>query len=229
MQNTLAIREMQLKNDARQTIIRLKWQRYWSLKFELGQLGCQPGGDAYHKVRDEIRTMEEQLRLLKTQTNQFKPTVYVWMTINIKPSFFDSTDWREILLQKLEKTSNSKMYKSYMYVIEQRKTVWEPHPGFCGQHIHLLLKRNDTKYVYSQIVRNAKRTWEDFCDVKNPQIFNIRPCPESFIQDKIDYMLGKKTDSDKPEKCKVDKEFRKYWKIKDYYESEDKFFSNYKL
>lgn len=227
-----ALKEANLQFQAKREIVLLKWKKFHNLRFELGTLGKDPWGRDYSELRDKIKLLEGELRTLRAL--QSKKTPFVWMTINISPEAVDSNPnfhhgdpWNKTLLRKLEKHAKSKMYKSYMYVIEQRKTTFDPSLNFVGQHVHLLLKRNTNKYCFSQVKRNSKNTWDEWCDSDNPQIFNIHECPERFIKDKVDYMLGLKTGKNKPEKVAVDKVWREHLKIKEFYESDDKFFSEY--
>lgn len=222
-----ALKEAKLQFQGKREIILLKWKKYYNLRFELGTLGKDPYGRDYAELRDKIKVAEAELRAVRGATN--KKTSFIWLTINIAPKAVDTLPkwWCETLLKKLKKHCQSKMYKSYMYVIEQRETTFDPSKNFVGQHVHLLLKRNTNKYCFSQVKRNAKATWDLWCDVNNESIFNIRECPERFVKDKVAYMLGLKTGENKPEKVAVDKVWRQALKIKEFYESEDKFFSEY--
>lgn len=221
------LKEARLEFQGRREVILLKWKKYYHLRFELGTLGKDPWGRDYMELRDKIRHAEEQLRLAKAATQ--KKTSFIWLTINISPKAVDTLPkyWCETLLKKLKKHVQSKMYKSYMYVIEQRETTFDPSKNFVGQHVHLLLRRNTNKYCFSQVKRNAKATWDLWCDTDKDYLFNIHECPERFIKDKVEYMLGQKTGENKPEKQEVDKVWRQANKIKEFYESEDKFFSEY--
>lgn len=222
-----ALKEANLQFQGKREVILLKWKKYYNLRFELGTLGKDPFGRDYAELRDKIKVAESELRAVRASTN--KKTPFIWLTINIAPKAVDTLPkwWCETLLKKLKKHCQSKMYKSYMYVIEQRETTFDPSQNFVGQHVHLLLRRNTNKYCFSQVKRNAKATWDLWCDVNNDSIFNIRECPERFIKDKVNYMLGLKTGNNKPEKVEVDKVWRQALKIKEFYESEDKFFSEY--
>lgn len=219
--------ELRLQFQARREILLLKWKKYYNLRFELGTLGKDPFGQDYSELRDRIQSLEADLREHRAFTN--KKTPFIWLTINISPKAVETLPkyWSETLLKKLKKHFNSKMYKSYMYVIEQRQTTFDPSKNFVGQHVHLLLKRNANKYCFSQVKRNASGTWEEWCDVSNPEIFKMVECPERFIKDKVAYMRGEKTGELKPEKVAVDKVWRESLKIKEFYESDDKFFSQY--
>lgn len=215
---------MQFK--AKDEIVLRKYTQLYNLKFELGLLGNDPYGVPYTYLRDEILRLRKQL----AQTKAGSKSKLIWLTINLAPvSVACADDWVKKLLATLKKYTNSKMFSSYIYTIEQRQSTFDPSQNFVGQHVHMLLVRHST-YCYSQVIRNSRNTWRYWCDVENAQVFNSHKCPLEFVQDKLDYCLGKKTDSGKPEKVLIDKIWRRHHKINDIYESEDKYFSsNYKI
>jgi len=220
---------MQFK--AKDEVILRKYTQLYNLKFELGLMGNDPWGIPYTKLRDEIARLRKEL----AKTKRGAKSQMIWMTISADPKNFleaDACNFPEVqnknLLASLKKYANSKMFSSYIYAVEQRESTYDPSRVYVGQHVHLLLKRHHS-YCHSQVVRNSRNTWKHWCNTENPQIFNIHKCPMEYVQDKIDYILGKKTAEGKSEKVLVDNQWRKANKIEKFYASEDKFFSQYKL
>lgn len=232
--------EIAIQQKARKEILLNKYKKLYNLRFELGLLGNDPYGKPYEDLRDKINDLKQLLE-------KKDASMYMWITISIDPQwvhdYFEEKEpldqimneiiptgkiesMNESLLAKALKFSNSKMFSDYLFVIEQRKSDFNEERRFCGQHFHFLLRRN-SQYPPSQIDRNTRRVWKDYCDTsKNPKQqrtpCHIMQCPDKYVNDKIGYMIGIKTGTKKngEEKEKiqsVDKTFRKHFKFNDLY------------
>ena len=230
---------MLLKDKAKKEVIYKKYVQFYNLQFKLNQLGQDPLGEEYSLLADRI----QKLQMLLASSKKKDKSEWVWMTVNIhseacyeycepssvvEPLDDDETiqipnalinSMNQCLVKKAEKFCERKMFRSYCFVIEQRESKFEPSKLYCGQHFHFLFRRN-LSYDFSQIKRNSKNTWRDLCNVES-DAFHIRRCPEEFVQDKIDYCLGKKTAEGKDTKVEVDREFREFNELKSMYYSPD--------
>lgn len=215
---------------AKDEVILRKYTQLYNLKFELGLMGNDPYGVPYTKLRDEIARLRQDL----AKSKQGSKSKLIWLTINIAPeNFTDDCNYPEVqmpnLMRQIAKYANSKMFQSYIYAVEQREKTFDPSKNYVGQHVHLLLLRHHT-YCHSQVARNSKNTWKYWCDTENEKVFNFHKCPQDYAQDKIDYILGKKTGDGKSDKVLIDSQWRKHHNVEKFYESEDKYFSsNYNI
>lgn len=230
----------QARKKAMLDVITNKYKRLYNLRFELGLLGTDPFGVPWNDLRDDIAELQKQMDKKDT-------SMYMWITISIDPmwihEFFEPQEpldqiindivpevrvqqLNESLLAKALKFSNSKMFSDYLFVFEQRKSFFDPQAGDCGQHFHFLVRRTK-KYPPSQVDRNTRRVWKDLCDTtKRPKQertpCHIVQCPAEYFNDKVEYMIGKKTGKKKNGEDKatiqaVDKTFRKHFKFNDLY------------
>lgn len=206
-----------MKFDAKYEILKRKYQQYWNLKFELGEMGDNPCGTPYTKLRDEIQQMTQLL--WDRDRDKKKTSPYIWLTVSLRS---DYPDIDSSFPKALAKFTSRKMFTEYIYAIEQRESEYDPTATFRGQHAHILLRRNQD-YCFSQIKRNSKNSWRDWCNVDDSRIFNIHSCPKKFLVDKVNYLMGNKTDPDKPEKVIVDNLWRSALGLKKYYESSNYF------
>ena len=224
------VKTMGLQWKAKDEVILRKYTQLYNLKFELGLMGDDPYGIPYIKLRDEISRLRKEL----AKTKQGSKSKMIWLTISMDPARFpENVPFPKVanqyLTAQLKKYTNSKMFSSYIYAIEQREKTFDPSKNYVGQHVHLLLLRHHT-YCHSQVVRNSKNTWKHWCDTENSAVFNLHKCPMEFVQDKIDYILGKKTAEGKDEKVLVDNQWRKKNNLEKFYQSEDNYFSsNYNI
>lgn len=220
---------IQLK--AKREVLLRKYTTLYNLKFELGLMGNDPFKKPYADLRDQINIYKKQLKDQQSSNDNFE---YLWVTVGINPKWCDAYledaeicddlghlyFMNDALLKKAHKFARSAMFEDYIFVMEQRRSQFDPCEPFVGQHFHFLLKRN-LSYCYSQIVRNTKNVWRKFAMVDNPEILNIHKCPEKFVKDKIEYCLGKKTGDGKAEKQEVDLQFRERFEIKKFYRNSE--------
>ena len=242
-------KELELQKAAKALVLQRKWTQYFNLQFELGLLGNDSFGTAYTKLRNDIKDLKNKLKSEYQLSERFE---YLWITVSMSPNvdlgLAGSETATNRFKRKIERFCNRKMFSSYIFVLEQRNElipfagltaaeVGKPLPTaklvpsgpkwFCGQHSHLLLKRNPA-YCYSQIVRNTKNTFRSWCDVENSKILHIRKCPSEFVPDKLEYILGTKTAEGKSGKQLMDVKWRSENGLEKFYESDDKFFSHFK-
>lgn len=156
-----------------------------------------------------LRQQREELR--ERQASKMG-TLWLWLTISPKKDI----DF-ELFKNKIEIFANRKMFDDYLYVYEQRgKTEETAGEGF---HAHLLLKRN-MKYKQNKIISNSKNTFKKITDVENHDIFNFHWCPEEYLNDKREYILGTKTGCEKDTKQLIDVIFREKKNLNIYYKKE---------
>ncbi|AXQ65528.1 MAG: putative replication initiation protein [Circular genetic element sp.] len=153
-----------------------------------------------------LRLQREDLR--QRQASKMG-TLWLWLTISPK----NDIDF-ETFRDKISTFAQRKMFDDHIYVFEQRgKTVETAGDGF---HAHLLLKRN-MKYKQNKIISNSKNTFKKITNVENHDIFNFHWCPEEYLNDKQEYILGTKTGNEKDIKQEIDKIFRQNKNLKEYY------------
>lgn len=232
----------QARKKAMLDVITNKYKKLYNLRFELGLLGNDPFGVPWNDLRKDIAELQKQMDKKDTSN-------YMWITISIAEAYFVPLDEppqepiddvvykllprEEIiectnhrLMKKALKFANSAMFSDYLFVMEQRESEFNAKRAYCGQHFHFLVRRTK-KYPPSQVDRNTRRVWKDLCDTtKTPKQqrtpCHIVQCPAEYFNDKVEYMVGKKTGKKKNGEDKatiqaVDKTFRKHFKFKDLY------------
>lgn len=149
-----------------------------------------------HRVR-LLADMIEAAKRLPTKSRKVH-----WITINFKPS----VSLQEILLV-LKRLEGRSFMKEYWYNIEQRGTE-----SVHGLHSHWLVK---TSHPTAQLKRDIFSTVRNL--VGNIEHVDVRSYPDSYMQDKLDYLNGSKWDEDKTGKVLLDKRFRLENNLKDIY------------
>lgn len=87
-----------------------------------------------------------------------------------------------------------------------------------GFHVHILLSKSniEPKRLFTRLVDKFKR----FCEPQNgsyTHVINVKQKKRDFIQDKIDYITGKKNDDDKPNKVNQDVIWRREQGLEEFY------------
>ncbi len=188
---------LEIFQKARDDFLYKKFQANMSIAFELRQIS-----PIYDKLLDERQTLrEEQAKRLGT--------LWLWLTVspNDKVEFLD-------FKKKIESFANRKMFKEYFYVFEQRSQ--EKETAGMGFHAHLLLKRN-ISYKQNKIVSNSKNSFKNMTKVNDFNIFHFHWCPDEYLDDKMEYMTGAKTGSEKDIKQLIDVIFREKYNLDNYY------------
>lgn len=127
----------------------------------------------------------------------------IWVTINPAP-----TTKLGDFLGKLEKASTKAWIKTYWYNIEQRGETLET--AGSGLHSHFLIISKNYKRI-SQVRDEFYNTFKSL--IGNKKHVCVKSYPLSMLQDKIDYLEGKKWDDDKQTKIAVDNYFREKNKL----------------
>lgn len=156
----------------------------------------------------EMVHLYNQVNMLKNEKAKESDTRYLgFFTFNFKP---------EITLEKLfifmGKLTKKNWLSDYSYCIEQRGETLEEIGK--GLHVHLLFKRNQKRP--SECVRECYNTFNKYTGMSY-NIFNTKSCkfyPLDYYEEKIEYMTGKKWDTDKLSKVEMDKKFREKNNIK---------------
>ncbi len=178
-----------------------KYLKILNMKYELKDLGKH-----MEKVKDKEDELKKQI---KEQTAREHNNSHLFITINPKPTP-DITANLEHFVKKVVKFINRNFCDEAYGVIEQRG-VNETELG-KGYHAHIALKRN-VNYRPSDIIKGAKNTFKDCCDVKKPELLNVRIHGEDFHKDKLEYIYGIKTGEGKDIKQKMDVLFRKKYNL----------------
>lgn len=191
----------QLYNNAANDFLKKKFQTNMTLAFELKQMS---------PICDLLFEERQALKLLQAKKYG---TLWLWLTISPKKTIIF-----EDFKKKIEKTANSKMFKDFYYVFEQRgKTNEEAGQGF---HAHMLLMRN-LDYKQSKVLYNLKQSYEKYSNVNDRNIFNFHWLHEEYFGDKVNYITGQNKDGeDKKEKQLIDVIFRQNYFLKEYYKKE---------
>lgn len=193
----LSENEILITQQAFNEFLKQKIKGNLNIQFELDLIS--PYCTQIRKQRDELR--EKQAARLGT--------LWLWLTISPKKEI----KLKEFL-EKVEKFAERKMFEDYLYVIEQRgQSEEELGKGF---HAHLLLKRS-MKYKQNKIISNSKNTFKKMTNVDNHDIFNYHWCPEEYLKDKKEYILGTKTGCEKDKKQFFDVLFREKNNLNIYY------------
>lgn len=184
-----------------------KYLKILNMKYELKDLG---------KRMANMKDKEEELKYkLKEQTAREHNNSHMFITINPKEQG-DITKNLENFVKKVNKFINRNFCDEAYGVIEQRGVnMTELGKGF---HAHIALKRN-LNYRPSDIVKGAKNTFKDCCDVKNPNLLNVRIHGEDFHKDKLEYIQGVKTGEGKDKKQDMDVIFRKKYNLEIVYKN----------
>lgn len=133
-------------------------------------------------------------------------TQLTWVTINPK----ESTPLQTIL--KLCSTITNKTWiKKAWYTLEQRgKTSTDMGKGI---HIHMLLSEHEKprSHIHREILNTVKNYVGNSLHVK------VQDYPHTFLQDKLDYIQGKKWDPEKDSTLGVDKVWRQTNSLENFY------------
>ena len=176
-----------------------------------------PTEEALFPLRALASVKQDNCKLLlkKALIAESKPDTkknYLYLTINPKPDY-PLLDF----MKKIRKTLESKLFIDSLAVIEQRGTD-EKTMG-TGYHAHILFKRvtplNEGR-TPTNIKRNLQDSYKKVCLVKNPDIMNFQFISHEYAEDKLEYMLGKKTGKGKDLKQKYDIPFRAQNNIPEY-------------
>lgn len=148
----------------------------------------------YQSEAEFVAKMREQF------ADNFKTVAYL-ITINWDSNAHSVSD----LQKPLQKVLSKKWLKNILIAHEQRGEIL-PDLG-KGYHVHILAEGVDKPP--SQVHREIYNTVKNY--VGNKRHVDIQPVKKEWLQDKKDYLTGKKFDSDKEQKCQLDIIFRKQY------------------
>ena len=133
-----------------------------------------------------------------------------FITISPKPE----ADFNEFK-SAIEDVSTFCWVEKCYWTFEQRGATLEKMG--TGFHAHIILEKyNIAPSKLKSIMKNKFSKFivvDKFIDNK----INILEKKKPFLQDKLDYIMGKKIDSDKPEKCEIDKKWREKLQMELFY------------
>lgn len=155
---------------------------------------------------DEMEELIKQSKELK-KNDDLKYAAFI--TINPKLNLIDDF---EQLSKFVHKCLSKHWVNEYAYCYEQRSQDEE---NIHGLHVHILLTRHTKP---SHLEREVRSTFNSI--IGHPKHIDIKYKKKEWINDKLDYMSGKKTDEGKPEKVVVDKLMRQTLGIEDIYYSQ---------
>lgn len=141
----------------------------------------------------------EKLELWKKQLTEDEKKKHYMITINWNSNSHSVEELQPVLSKVLAK----KWIKKYSLTHEQRGEIL-PHMG-QGYHVHLLVQ--DCDKIPSQVHREIYNTVKDY--VGNRKHVDVQLVKNSWLQDKLDYIAGKKFDHDKDQKLEIDVIFRR--------------------
>ncbi len=137
--------------------------------------GFMDSGKLPYTPKDEglLKMLNDQAKAVTT-----KPP-FMLVTVNPRPG----TKYED-LKKPMEKFLRSKSISQYFYVYETTDT------GHI--HSHVLLKYDIKPYDFK---RSAKNTFKGICDTSNPHCLNFKFIDDETLPQKVDYLLGQKTDT----------------------------------
>jgi len=138
-------------------------------------------------------------------------TEYFRLISSIKPDlscYFVTINWKsgvrpDQTVRVIQNILSKKWVpREYYFVYEQRGT--DTDSVGTGYHNHFLFIDLDKPkcHIQREIFSTVKNL------VGNKMHVDVRQIPKDWVQDKLDYMLGKKWDPEKDPKCHIDKIFR---------------------
>lgn len=148
------------------------------------------------KSDDKTITLIQKLGKRNAKMRKEKVTTnYYWLTVTCNPNWPDAT--LGLLQTKANKFANRSLIDGALYVFEWTKT------GI--PHIHMLIYQ--TKNSTSKMRSGAESTFKDCATSVS---IKMKPIPENWVEDKIDYIFGfKYNDPDGQKKVMVDDDYIK--------------------
>jgi len=138
-------------------------------------------------------------------TRNIAITGYWWFTFTIDKSRFTDGDYLERLKKKVNKFITKKVVKRAIWCYELTK---EEMP-----HVHMLIEvDNENPVAKHTFDKGVVNTFKDVGHVKT------KKCPEEWVKDKVQYLLGNKWDEEKEDMITKDREWRQSVDLQPYYE-----------
>jgi len=134
----------------------------------------------------------------------------LWVTVNPQ-DFGEGTP--VALAPAVEDLCRKKFVQAARWTYEQRGETEETRG--TGVHVHLLLYLKENRGRLDSVKRSIKSVFQHLCG--NPKHIDIRTVPDGRINDKIDYLAGKKWDEEKDGKIEQDKLWRESINLQETY------------
>jgi len=160
--------------------------------------GAQPNDFLEEKVFSLVRSKVKNSRDVAAQG-------YWWLTYTVNPALFSSSDdYLPLLQKKVSKALTKKCVLKALWTYELTK---EQVP-----HCHMLLQLDPANPIsVCKLKSGFQNTFKDVGFV------HVKPCPDNYVADKIQYLKGNKWDDDKDEMVEADRQWRKKVQIEDLY------------
>ena len=136
---------------------------------------------------------------------------FYFITINPEPN----TDFQEFKSTVLGVWNWCWIEK--LYVVFEQRGATDEERGYLP-HAHLLIERCNNEW--GKINSQFRDKFKKFCGAPYENTINVQSKKHEWLGDKLEYILGKKTDSNKPEKQHQDKIWREETGIKEFYKFE---------
>lgn len=170
-----------------------KLQNILLLEYEACELG-----DKFKQIREHEQDLRE---LLRVRTAKKHGNLYCFITINPDTKKVNLETFRN----KVDKLVNRNIFKAAKFVFEQRgQNATERGKGF---HCHIIARRN-LDYKPNKVTSNIKNSCKGLCNVEKEALLNIKWLHMDYVDDKIEYIEGTKTDEGKDVKQEQDTIFR---------------------
>ena len=159
---------------------------------------------------NELTNSQPFLQKLHNEIKNRKEKLKPFYFITISPK--EDIDYEDFF-DAIESTCNWIFMEEGMYAYEQRGI-----DEIKGIHCHIILMKYNVKP--KTLIKRLTDKFKKFCEPKNgsyENVINVKQKKAEFLQDKIDYITGKKNDEDKPEKIWRDKIMREKYNLKEYY------------
>lgn len=161
---------------------------------QLQKLNYQLENNLLLKEQPHLQNAYNEVKKIKEDTKPF-----YFITINPKPD----TDFKEFVA-KVNTIRNLSWISKMYWVFEQRG---DSHASKGkGFHSHILLEKFDNEM--GKIKSQMRRMFKDMCSQPYENTINVYQKKREWLEDKLEYIKGNKTDSEKPEKVIIDKLWR---------------------
>lgn len=195
--------------DTYMKVIKMKAAKQGMAKVLAAEMGIWPGS-SWHDVLDDFDELEESKGWGKTSA---KDTIGLFITLSPEPG----TATADEMLASLDKMFGKpkKGINASMWCVEQSGTVEKGNVGY-HPHVHalILLNKNDQSgeraKAKAMVVRNLKKY-----KTKSDAYLDVKAVSEGKLDDKIAYIMGKKTDKSKQPQVDADV----IWRSENGYES----------
>jgi hypothetical protein len=196
MDSQLEIGELSAMKEAYEKIFRQEAEKKCRMLLRMGK--CEHY--SLQKLYNSNKKMKEELQ------------DFYFITINPRPN----TDVEEFKSHVLGIWNWCWIQKMYV-VLEQRGDT--PETRGNGLHAHVLIEKCNNEW--GKINTQIRDKFKKFCDSPYENTINVKSKKREWLNDKLDYIKGLKTDHGKPDKVIQDQLWRENLQIKPIYKFED--------